>query len=114
MQALLYRGLKPPGASQWSPPGRYWNVPCHKWPEERDNRCLFRAYGHPSDFRAGANFFPWKNQVVSSPVGAQSLPYDVGSNGPVLHSSFIMWFWRLESPASTGKGNQAVRQARCG
>jgi malic enzyme len=51
--------------------------------------CLPVTLGNPSDFRAGANFFRWKNQVVSSPVGAQSLPYAVGSNGPVLHSSFI-------------------------
>ena len=68
VQALFYRGLKPPGESYWSPPG------------------------DPSNFRGGANFSTWKNQVVSSPVGVQSLPYDVGSNGPVLHSGFAMWF----------------------
>ncbi len=59
-------------------------------------------YGDPKDFRVGANFYPWKNEVVRwnfeflhltrSPVGASSLPYLVGSNGPVFHSSFMVWF----------------------
>jgi hypothetical protein len=63
---------------------------------------VFGEYGDPKDFRAGANFYPWKNQVVRwnfeflhltrSPVGASSLPYLVGSNGPVFHSSFMVWF----------------------
>ncbi len=27
-----------------------------------------------------------------SPVGASSLPYAVGMDGPVFHSSFMLWF----------------------
>lgn len=63
---------------------------------------VFGQYGNPSDFRAGVNVFPWKNQVIKwnveviqlkrSPVGALSLPYSVGSNGPVVHSNFMVWF----------------------
>lgn len=63
---------------------------------------VFGEYGDPSDFRAGLTFFPWKNQVVKwnfefirlnrSPVGAASLPYSIGSNGPVFHSNFMLWF----------------------
>ena len=56
---------------------------------------IFGNYGNPSDVRFGVNVFPWKNQVVRwntefiylrhSPVGALSLPYTVGGNGPVFH-----------------------------
>jgi hypothetical protein len=63
---------------------------------------VFGEYGDPSDFRAGVNFYPWKNQVVRwnaeylrlnrSPVGALNLPYSVGMNGPVFHSSLMVWF----------------------
>lgn len=63
---------------------------------------IFGEYGDPSDFRAGLTFFPWRNQVVRwnfefikvnrSPVGAASLPYSVGMNGPVFHSNFMLWF----------------------
>jgi hypothetical protein len=63
---------------------------------------VFGEYGDPGDFRAGFNYFPWKNQVVKwnveyiqlkrSPVGALSLPYAVGSNGAVFHSNFMIWF----------------------
>ena len=31
-------------------------------------------------------------QVLSAPAGVQNLPYDVGNNGLLLHSSFITWF----------------------
>jgi hypothetical protein len=63
---------------------------------------IFGQYGNPGDFRVGATLFPYKNQVVRwnlevmhldhSPVGALSLPYSVGSNGTVVHSSFMLWF----------------------
>ena len=59
-------------------------------------------YGNPSDIRAGANFYPFKNEVVRwnleyvhlnrSPVGAFSLPYSVGSNGSVIHANLLVWF----------------------
>lgn len=63
---------------------------------------VFGEYGDPSDFRAGVNVYPWKNQVIRwnveflnvnrSPVGAMNLPYSVGMNGPVFHSSLMVWF----------------------
>jgi hypothetical protein len=63
---------------------------------------VFGQYGDPSDFRAGATFFPWRNEVVRwnfefmqlsrSPVGALSLPYSVGSNGTIFHTNFMVWF----------------------
>lgn len=59
-------------------------------------------YGNPWDIRGGVNWFPWKNQVVRwnfeliqidrSPVGALSLPYSVGNNGPIFHSNLMVWF----------------------
>jgi hypothetical protein len=59
-------------------------------------------YGDPWDFRLGVNWFPWKNTVVRmnaeylelhrSPVGALSLPYTVGGNGPVFQSNFMVYF----------------------
>jgi hypothetical protein len=63
---------------------------------------VFGEYGDPSDFRAGLTYYPWKNEVVKwnfeyaylnrSPVGALSLPYSVGMNGPVFHTNFMVWF----------------------
>lgn len=63
---------------------------------------VYGEYGDPSDVRVGANYFPWKNEVVRwnleyihlnrSPVGALSLPYSVGSNGSVFHTNFMVWF----------------------
>ena len=63
---------------------------------------VYGEYGDPWDFRLGANWFPWSNQVVRwnfeylelsrSPVGALSLPYPVGGDGPVFHTSFMVWF----------------------
>lgn len=63
---------------------------------------IFGDHGDPSDFRAGVNVFPWKNQVVRwnlealhlnrSPVGSITLPYLVGSNGTTFHSSLMIYF----------------------
>jgi hypothetical protein len=63
---------------------------------------VFGQYGEPSDFRVGANLFPYRNQVVRwnfeilaldhAPVGAYSLPYSVGGNGTMFHTSFMLWF----------------------
>jgi hypothetical protein len=63
---------------------------------------VYGQYGEPSDFRVGANLFPYRNQVVRwnfeilqldhVPAGAYSLPYSVGGNGAVFHSSFMLWF----------------------
>lgn len=63
---------------------------------------VFGEFGNPSDVRVGVSYFPWKNEVVRwdvefahfnrSPVGALSLPYSVGSNGPILQSNFMVWF----------------------
>ena len=63
---------------------------------------VFGQYGHPWDARFGGNWFPWKQREVwwnfeylyahRSPVGAASLPYVVGSNGPILHTSFVVNF----------------------
>jgi hypothetical protein len=59
-------------------------------------------YGDPYDFRAGINWFPWKNQVVrwnfewinshSSPVGGLSLPMPVGANGNIFYTNFLVNF----------------------
>jgi hypothetical protein len=59
-------------------------------------------YGDPWDYRLGVNWFPWSNQAVRwnfeylqlhrSPVGALSLPYPVGGDGPVFHTNFMVWF----------------------
>ena len=63
---------------------------------------VFGQYGQPRDFRAGANFFPFKNKVVrwnnealylyKSPVGYTSVPYPVGGRGWVFHSSMELAF----------------------
>ena len=59
-------------------------------------------YGNPSDFRVGVNWFPANSQAIKwnaeylllnhSPVGALSLPYVVGGNGPVIYSSLQVNF----------------------
>ncbi len=59
-------------------------------------------FGDPWDFRAGANWFPWKNKVVrwntewlylrNSPVGYSSVPFVVGGRGSVFHSSLELAF----------------------
>ena len=63
---------------------------------------IFGDYNKPWDFRAGANFFPFKNKIVRwnnealylrrSPVGYTSVPYAVGGNGFVFHSSVELAF----------------------
>jgi hypothetical protein len=63
---------------------------------------IFGDFGDPSDVRFGVNFHPWKNRVVRwnnellylnhSPLGALSLPYPVGGNGPVFSSNFEVNF----------------------
>jgi|WetSurMetagenome_2_1015567.scaffolds.fasta_scaffold57951_2 hypothetical protein len=59
-------------------------------------------YGNPSEYRAGVNWFVYKNQVVrwnfefihetNNPVGGLSLPYQVGGNGNIFHSDFQVNF----------------------
>ena len=59
-------------------------------------------FGNPWDFRAGTNWFPWKNKVVrwntewlylrNSPVGYSSVPFVVGARGNVFHSSLELAF----------------------
>jgi len=63
---------------------------------------VYGEYGDPSDFRIGANWYPWHNHVVRwnaeylhlnrSPVGGLSLPYVVGGDGPVFYTSFEVNF----------------------
>ena len=63
---------------------------------------ILGEYGNPWDFRVGANWYPWKNQVIRtnaemillrrSPVGALSLPFTVGGNGPVIVLNLEMYF----------------------
>jgi hypothetical protein len=62
---------------------------------------VFGEFGDPWDYRAGINWYPWKNQAARfnleylelrrSPVGATSLPYTVGGNGTVLYTNFMIW-----------------------
>jgi len=59
-------------------------------------------YGRPWDFRAGVNFFPYKNKVVRwnteflylyrSPVGYTSVPFAFGATGPVFHTTLELAF----------------------
>jgi hypothetical protein len=63
---------------------------------------IFGQFGQPRDFRAGVNFFPFKNKVVrwnnealylyKSPVGYTSVPYPIGGRGWVYHSSMELAF----------------------
>jgi len=63
---------------------------------------LYGKYGNPWDFRAGLNFFPFKNKVVrwnneflylyKSPVGYTSVPFALGGTGPVYHSNIELAF----------------------
>lgn len=59
-------------------------------------------YGNPWDFRAGVNWFPYKNRVLrwnneflylrNSPVGYTAVPFALGANGPVFHSNVELAF----------------------
>jgi hypothetical protein len=59
-------------------------------------------YGRPWDFRAGVNYFPFKNRVVRwnneflytyrSPVGYPSVPFALGGTGPIFHTNFELAF----------------------
>ena len=63
---------------------------------------IFGQYGDPWDFRAGVNFFPFKNKVLrwnnealylhKSPVGYTSVPFPVGGRGWAFHSSMELAF----------------------
>ncbi len=59
-------------------------------------------YGNPWDARLGVNWYPWRTQSVRanaeyiqlhrSPVGALSLPYAVGGNGPAVNLNLVVSF----------------------
>lgn len=63
---------------------------------------ILGQYGQPWDFRVGINLHPFKNRVVRwnteflylhrSAVGYTALPYPVGGNGPVFHTSWELAF----------------------
>jgi hypothetical protein len=63
---------------------------------------IFGQFGQPWDFRAGTNFFPFKNKVVrwntealylyKSPVGYTSVPFAIGGRGWVFHSNLELAF----------------------
>lgn len=63
---------------------------------------IYGEYGDPDDIRVGVNWHPWKNHVIrwnfefiaanNMPVGGLSLPYPVGANGNIFHSSFQVNF----------------------
>lgn len=59
-------------------------------------------YGRPWDFRAGVNYFPYKNRVIRwnteflylyrSPVGYTSVPFPFGGTGPIFYTTLEMAF----------------------
>lgn len=59
-------------------------------------------YGRPWDFRAGVNYFPYKNRVIRwnteflylyrSPVGYTSVPFALGGTGPIVHTNLELAF----------------------
>lgn len=63
---------------------------------------VFGKYGNPWDFRAGLNFFPFKNKVVRwnneflylhrSAVGYTSVPFALGGTGLVFHTNLELAF----------------------
>jgi len=63
---------------------------------------LTGKYGHPWDFRAGLNYFPYHNKVVrwnneflylyKSPVGYTAVPFALGGTGPVFASTLELAF----------------------
>ena len=62
------------------------------------SKVLGGVYGAPWDSRVGVNFFPWGNRVLrwntqamyiyKSPVGYNSLTYNVGSNGWIFNTDW--------------------------
>ena len=64
---------------------------------------LIGKYGHPWDFRAGLNYFPFHNKVIrwnneflylyKSPVGYTAVPFALGGTGPVF---LPLSNWRFE------------------
>lgn len=63
---------------------------------------LSGKYGHPWDFRAGLNYFPFHNKVIrwnneflylyKSPVGYTSVPFALGGTGPVFATTLELAF----------------------
>ncbi len=63
---------------------------------------LTGKYGHPWDFRAGLNYFPFHNKVVrwnneflylyKSPVGYTAVPFALGGTGPVFATTLELAF----------------------
>jgi hypothetical protein len=63
---------------------------------------LAGKYGNPWDFRAGINWYPYKNRVLrwnneflyvrNSAVGYTALPYPLGGNGPIFASNVELAF----------------------
>jgi hypothetical protein len=63
---------------------------------------LYGKYGNPFDFRAGVNYFPLHNKVIrwnseflylrNSPVGYTAVPFALGGNGPVFHTTLELAF----------------------
>jgi hypothetical protein len=59
-------------------------------------------YGRPWDFRAGVNYFPYKNRVVRwnteflylyrSPVGYPAVPFPFGGTGPIFSTTLELAF----------------------
>ena len=59
-------------------------------------------YGHPWDFRAGLNYFPFHNKVLrwnneflylyKSPVGYTAVPFALGGTGPVFATTLELAF----------------------
>ena len=64
------------------------------------SKVLGGVYGAPWDTRLGVNLFPFSNRVLrwntqaiylcKSPVGYNSLTYNVGSNGWIFNTDFEM------------------------
>jgi len=63
---------------------------------------IYGKYGNPWDFRAGLNYYPFKNKVVrwnnefvylhKSAVGYTSVPFALGGTGPVFHTNLELAF----------------------
>ncbi len=63
---------------------------------------IYGKYGNPWDFRAGLNYFPFKNKVLrwnneflylyKSAVGYTSVPFALGGTGPVFHTNLELAF----------------------